>query len=150
MELKTIQEMRQRAEGVLSDVHAEYRADLKFYWGDQWNGQEGARQLAGRQSVVFNNCPSLVHPVINAVKQAPPAIRILPLGRGATQEKAARLAAELAKARNLIGIALPHVQASAGAEHMLDGFRPRRRPIDDDVDAIRAALSHGAQNGRPT
>jgi hypothetical protein len=95
MELQTIQEMRQRAEGVLSDVHVEFRADLKFYWGDQWNGQERERQLAGRQSVVFNNCPSLVHPVVNAVKQAPPAIRILPLGGGATQEKAARVAARI-------------------------------------------------------
>ena len=56
------------------------------------------------------------------------------------------LQAELAKARNLIGIALPHVQASAGAEHMLDGFRPRRRPIDDDVDAIRAALANNAKD----
>lgn len=95
MELKTIQEMRQRAEGVLSSVHSEYRDDHKFYWGDQWSGQEGARKAAGRQSVVFNNCPALVHPVINAVKQAPPAIRILPLGNGATQEKAARVAARI-------------------------------------------------------
>lgn len=54
------------------------------------------------------------------------------------------LHAELARVRNLLGIALPHVEASAGAEHMLDGFRPRRRKIDDDLDAIRAALSKDA------
>jgi len=53
---------------------------------------------------------------------------------------------ELARVRSLLGIALPHVEASAGADHMLDGFRPRRRPIDDDLDAIRAALANNAKD----
>lgn len=95
MELTRIQDMKTRAEGVLAEVHAEYRDDCRFYWGDQWSGQEGARKLAGRQSVVFNRCPSLIHPVVNAVKQAPPAIRILPLGQGATKEAAAHVASRI-------------------------------------------------------
>lgn len=33
-----------------------------------------------------------------------------------------------------------HVMASHGAEHMLDGFRPQRRPIDDLVDKIKEVL----------
>jgi len=74
------------------------------------------------------------------------AFRARERGRKEAQEAMSNLQAELAKARNLIGIALPHVQASAGAEHMLDGFRPRRRPIDDDVDAIRAALANNAKD----
>lgn len=31
-----------------------------------------------------------------------------------------------------------HVYGSAGAEHMLQGFRPCRLPIDDLVDSIKA------------
>lgn len=95
MELTRIQDMKTRGKGVLSDVFSEYKDDSAFYWGDQWAGQEGARRLAGRQSVVFNRCPSLIHPVVNAVKQAPPAIRILPLGQGATKEAAAHVAARI-------------------------------------------------------
>ena len=34
----------------------------------------------------------------------------------------------------------PHVLASVGAEHLLDGFRPQRRPLDDLADRVRAAL----------
>jgi hypothetical protein len=52
------------------------------------------------------------------------------------------LDAENKSLRRLLAIALPHVEASAGAEHLLDGFRPRRRPLDATVEAIREALSH--------
>jgi hypothetical protein len=64
----------------------------------------------------------------------------------AVYAQADALHAELARVRSLLGIALPHVEASAGADHMLDGFRPRRRPIDDDLDAIRAALANDAKD----
>lgn len=33
-----------------------------------------------------------------------------------------------------------HVMASHGAEHMLDGFRPQHRKIDDLVDKIKEVL----------
>ena len=33
-----------------------------------------------------------------------------------------------------------HVFASAGAEHMLDGFKPKRRPIDELVERIKAVM----------
>lgn len=34
----------------------------------------------------------------------------------------------------------PHVYCSAGAEHMLQGFRPSRLPIDTIVDAINEVI----------
>lgn len=37
----------------------------------------------------------------------------------------------------LLEMAAPHVYASAGAAHMLDGFRPKRIPIDELVDRIK-------------
>ena len=46
--------------------------------------------------------------------------------------------------RRLLAVALPHVEASAGAEHLFDGFRPRGRPLDATVEAIRAALERKA------
>lgn len=33
-----------------------------------------------------------------------------------------------------------HVYGSAGAEHLLDGFHPRRRQIDDLVDSIKEVI----------
>lgn len=33
-----------------------------------------------------------------------------------------------------------HVYGSAAGDHLLDGFRPQRRPIDDLVDAINAVI----------
>jgi hypothetical protein len=46
--------------------------------------------------------------------------------------------------RRLLAIALPHIEASAGAEHLFDGFRPRERPLDATVEEIRAALERKA------
>jgi len=40
----------------------------------------------------------------------------------------------------LLEMAAPHVFASAGAHHMLDGFRPQRKPIDELVERIKSAL----------
>lgn len=49
--------------------------------------------------------------------------------------------------RRLLRLALPHVEASSGAEHLLDGFRRQVRPLDALVEEIRAALTttEGAQ-----
>lgn len=80
---------------MMGDVFREYWDDRRFHGGDQWNGKEEERRTGGRQSVVFNRLPGLIHPLVNAVKQAPPAIRILPLGGAATVEKAARTAARI-------------------------------------------------------
>lgn len=51
-----------------------------------------------------------------------------------------RTKGELERVRGLLMVALPHVEASAGAQHLMDGFRPRKRPLDDAVEEIRAAL----------
>ena len=40
----------------------------------------------------------------------------------------------------LLEMSAPHVFASAGAAHMLDGFRPRSRPIDELVERIKAVI----------
>ena len=48
--------------------------------------------------------------------------------------------------RRLLRLSLPHVEASAGASHLLDGFRRQARPLDALVEEIRAALTtEGAQ-----
>lgn len=51
---------------------------------------------------------------------------------------------DLGRVRGLLMVALPHVEASAGAQHLMDGFRPRKRPLDDAVEEIRAALERKA------
>lgn len=40
----------------------------------------------------------------------------------------------------LLEMSAPHVFASASADHMLDGFSPRRHPIDELVDRIKAVI----------
>lgn len=95
MEVQQIQDMKKRSAGMMGDVFREYWSDRKFHAGDQWEGKEQTRLNGGRQSVVFNRLPGLIHPVVNAVKQAPPAILILPLGGGANTDKASRIAARI-------------------------------------------------------
>lgn len=43
--------------------------------------------------------------------------------------------------RRLLRLALPHVEASAGASHLLDGFRPQVRTLDALVEEIRVAVT---------
>jgi len=40
----------------------------------------------------------------------------------------------------LLEMSAPHVFASAGAAHLTDGFRPRRHPIDELVERIKAVI----------
>lgn len=55
---------------------------------------------------------------------------------------------ELERVKRLLAISLPHVEASAGAEHLFDGFRPQRRPTDAVVEEIRAALAQHEHGGK--
>lgn len=49
----------------------------------------------------------------------------------------------------LLEMAAPHVFASAGAAHMMDGFKPKRLPIDEFVERIKVVLpSSGSGNVR--
>ena len=48
--------------------------------------------------------------------------------------------AKLAQIKHLLKQALPHVQSSAQAEHLTDGFRPRHHPYDDLVKAMEEVL----------
>ena len=65
--------------------------------------------------------------------------RLFPASRRlATALKASR--AESAALSSLLTAALTHVEASAGAQHLLDGFRPQVRPLDALVQEIREAL----------
>jgi hypothetical protein len=53
-----------------------------------------------------------------------------------------RLAAENEKLLEALRRARIHVQATNEAEHMMDGFGPRRsRPSDDDLATVDAALN---------
>lgn len=47
--------------------------------------------------------------------------------------------------KELLKKALIHVKATAGAEHILDGFNRRHRPIDDFVAEIEEALGAGIE-----
>jgi len=40
----------------------------------------------------------------------------------------------------LLEMSAPHVFASAGAARLTDGFRPRRHPIDELVERIKAVI----------
>ena len=40
----------------------------------------------------------------------------------------------------LLEMSAPHVFGSAGAAHLIDGFRPRRHPIDELVERIKAVI----------
>ena len=62
-------------------------------------------------------------------------------GERAVAEMLAERMMDAENLRRLLTIALPHVEASAGAEHLFDGFRPQRRPLDGVVEEIRAALA---------
>lgn len=95
-DFKQLQDILQASEAMMQDVYEDVRADLSFWYGSsQWGGQEGARAAAGRTSYVFNNMPSLTHPVTNAVRMAPPAIKVIPLGPGLTTEVCSRAASRI-------------------------------------------------------
>ena len=51
-----------------------------------------------------------------------------------------RLVAERKIHLGLLAEASIHVYSSADAEHMLDGFKPQKRPIDDLVGRIKTIL----------
>lgn len=52
----------------------------------------------------------------------------------------AKLGKERDELQALIEMSAPHVFASAQAYHMVDGFRPKRHPIDELVERIKAVL----------
>lgn len=54
-------------------------------------------------------------------------------------------ACEINRLRSLLAECAPHIIASHGAEHMLDGFLPTHRPVDDLVARIKAILNPEAQ-----
>lgn len=95
-EFKQLQDILQASESMMTECYEEAKSDLSFWYGtSQWGGSEGSRAAMGRTSYVFNNMPSLTHPVTNAVRQAPPAIKVIPLGPGLTTEVCARAASRI-------------------------------------------------------
>lgn len=68
------------SESMMQDCHDDSWKDLSFAAGDQFDGD---RKAQGRTSEVFNRIIGLVNPIVNAIKQAPPSIKINPLGPGA-------------------------------------------------------------------
>lgn len=53
-----------------------------------------------------------------------------------------RQADDIESMHALLSECAPHVFSAAEAEHLLDGFRPQRRPMDDLVARVRAALGN--------
>ena len=93
--------------------------------------EEMAQAIENAQTAVFRDPP-----------WSPNARAFLALlaDRDALRAELERTKGELERVRGLLMVALPHVEASAGAQHLMDGFRPRKRPLDDAVEEIRAAL----------
>ena len=52
----------------------------------------------------------------------------------------AELCAEYDELQALVEFSAAHVKASAESAHMLDGFKPKRHPIDELVQRINAVL----------
>ena len=59
---------------------------------------------------------------------------------GVANAAIAEAAIRLGELRDLLRAALPHVEASAEAAHLLDGFRRRKHAIDDLVAALNDEL----------
>lgn len=55
---------------------------------------------------------------------------------GVANAAIAESAIRLEEMHALLARCKPHVMASHGAEHMMDGFRPRAKPIDSLVSAL--------------
>lgn len=68
------------SEAMMKDCHEDAWKDLAFEAGNQFAED---RKGQGRTNEVFNQIPGLINPIVNAVRQAPPSIKINPLGPGA-------------------------------------------------------------------
>lgn len=86
MQIRTMLDHLRRAQSAMESVHEELRSDVLFAAGDQWMGSEADRAARGETAYVFNRCQALINPVVNGIKQAPPAIKVIPLGGEATAE----------------------------------------------------------------
>lgn len=80
------------SESMMQDCHDDAWKDLAFEAGDQFDRD---RKGEGRTNEVFNQIPGIVNPIVNAVKQAPPSIKINPLGPGAQMHWAKHVAARI-------------------------------------------------------
>lgn len=65
-----------------ADTHNEYRADLAFSYGEQWEDDEvQKREDMGLPCEVFNICDSFIKPMVNAVRKSPPDVTIHPVSK---------------------------------------------------------------------
>lgn len=92
--VERIQRRLKESTDMMCMVHDEYHADESFANGAQWEDPQKRKNM-GRTVEVFNRVPNLVNGVVNVVKQAPPAIKIIPLGEGAEQEYASIVASRI-------------------------------------------------------
>ncbi len=96
MEASKLNQYLSRARENIRAVHDDVKNDRLFATGEsQWDNQEQARTSQGRTSYAFNFMPGLVDPVVNAIKQAPPAIRVTPLGGEATSDTCVLIASRI-------------------------------------------------------
>lgn len=96
MEHEVLTDLLQRAKTMMQCVHEESLDDLDFWSAEsQWNGTEAARARQGRTSYTFPLVQSLIHPIVNVVKQAPPAIKIVPLDGDLTADICGKVASRI-------------------------------------------------------
>jgi hypothetical protein len=71
------------------DVFDEARKDLAFLAGDQWDPKTKLdRETANRPALVINKLPTFWQQVANEARQNKPAVRVSPIGGGATEDLA--------------------------------------------------------------
>lgn len=72
-----------------SNAHARYYENYGFAHGKQWDSEEEQRRKdARRDCQVYNIVQGFIRPMVNTVKQAPPAIQIYPVSQDTTKSQA--------------------------------------------------------------
>lgn len=88
--LKSILEQRKDAVEYWRESHISYRSQKDFADGEQWREGEEGNDIFTRET--FNILNGLIIPAVNAVRENPPAISVLPAGAGADKQQANLLA----------------------------------------------------------
>lgn len=96
-ELPELKKMRDRANDHWTPIMEDSRENTDFAFGEQWSGSDiQTRKAAGRPSFVYNLIPAFTRTVTNTARQAPPSVKIHPVGDGATKEAAKALSGLIA------------------------------------------------------
>jgi hypothetical protein len=90
----TLEEMRERFDGAHDfwrDIRDESKTDRRFCAGDPWDDSDRKkRDDAGRPVITTDELSQYVNQLINEIRQSKRAIKVTPIGQGATDKTAER------------------------------------------------------------